>query len=152
MGPVMASTIPDLWPDDITVDVVPPLAILRSQAGLLGVKTKGILRAEVTTTTGDTGYVQHHLDIVVPALQNYRARLLNATHDRDRVYPVAVEAECFMPRDKDWRPSWMKADETAHGGFYRDASGRAVAAEGRPRQEQSMADIYPEDWRPKAST
>ena len=37
----------DLWPDQISVDVVSPLALLRIQATALKRKTKGILDARV---------------------------------------------------------------------------------------------------------
>jgi hypothetical protein len=91
------ATIPDLWSDDIKVDVVTPLAILRAQVGSIQRKTKGLLQAEVTTTTSDAGWVRHHLDLIAPVLDGYRHRLLAATHEKDLVYPVKVEAECFRP-------------------------------------------------------
>ncbi|HEX8203776.1 MAG TPA: hypothetical protein VF590_25085 [Isosphaeraceae bacterium] len=112
----MAATIPDLWSDDITVKVLTPLAILRSQAGLLSQKTKGRLKAEVTTATSDKA-VQHQGDLIAPALR-YRHRALAAKHGRDPVYPAIAETEClkpmstsemiaeltqFVPRE-DWRP------------------------------------------------
>jgi len=91
------ATIPDLWSDDIKVDVVTPLAILRAQVGSIQRKTKGLLQAEVTTTTSDAGWVRHQLDLIAPVLDGYRHRLFAATHEKDLVYPVKIEAECFRP-------------------------------------------------------
>src|SRR5690348_9267162 len=93
----MASTIPILWSDDIKVDIVTPVAILRAQTGPIGQMTKGLLTAEVTTTTSEAGRTRHHLDLIAPVLNGYRHRLLAATHEKDLVYPVTVEAECFQP-------------------------------------------------------
>lgn len=93
----MNTAIPDLWSDDIKVDVLPPLAILKAQEGLLARKTQGMLEAKLTTTeAGDL--VQHQLDLIAPSLNFYRERLLTATHDRLRPYPVTVAAECFAPK------------------------------------------------------
>ena len=86
----MAISIPDLWPGDLTVDVLSPLAILRAQASLLEQKTKGLLRAEVTTNVVEKKDVQHQFDIVAPALNKYRYRVLVASHKPDLVYPVVI--------------------------------------------------------------
>jgi hypothetical protein len=117
---IMTIAIPDLWSDDIKVDVVTPLAILRAQTGPISRKTKGILEAEVTTISSEAGRVRHQLDLIASVLDGYRHRLLAATHERDLVYPVTVEAECFKPAptsgdigealesvtvpEPDWRP------------------------------------------------
>src|SRR5439155_23788332 len=92
----MPDTIPDLWSDDITVNVVTPLVILRKQAQLLTQKTKGVLEAHVHTIGGDAGLTRHEFDIYAPAL-GYRERLFTATH-WEQVYPVVLEAECFRPK------------------------------------------------------
>ena len=93
----MPATIPVLWSDDISVDVLSPIAILRAQAVPLMQKTKGLLQAEVETITSESGRVQHQFDLVAPALNHFRRRILVATHQIDLVYPVVVEAECFEP-------------------------------------------------------
>ena len=86
--------IPNLWPtDEIVVDVLPPLVILRAQASNLRLMTKGILEAEINTLRGSGGRLQHQLEILVPALEHYRRRLLTATHDENMVYPVYVDDE-----------------------------------------------------------
>jgi len=92
----MATAIPDLWADDIKVNVATPLMILRTQEGLLAQKTKGILRGQVATTTTDK-WIQHQLDLIAPALQNYRITLLRASHHKDAVYPVYVETFRVSP-------------------------------------------------------
>lgn len=93
----MNTAIPDLWADDIKVDVLPPLAILKAQEGLLARKTQGMLEAKLTTTES-ANLVQHQLDLIAPSLNFYRERLLTATHDRLKLYPVTVASECFAPK------------------------------------------------------
>jgi hypothetical protein len=95
----MPDTIPNLWPTDIVLNVVSPLAILRTQAGLLAEMTKGLLIAQVSTIKTEHGLVRHLLDLIAPALNGYRHRLLTATHHRDMIYPVTVTAECFPPKN-----------------------------------------------------
>ncbi len=95
----MATTIPDLWSDDIKVNVLPPIAILRAQEGRLSQKTQGMLQAKLTTTETDQ-LVQHQLDLIAPGLNFYRERLLSATHAIDRLYPVTVTALAFAPKPR----------------------------------------------------
>ncbi len=95
----MSATIPDLWSDDIRVDVLPPLVILRSQADLLASKTKGILESRVLTASEGT-QDQHQLDLIAPALHHYRVTLLTARHAKDMVYPVKVRSQAFLPEHK----------------------------------------------------
>ena len=90
--------------------------------------TKGLLDAEVSTVTSDTGAVQHQLDLIAPALR-YRHRVLTVKHNRDLVYPVTVEAECFQPKPKVQTIGEMLAISDP---FSRPAK--------------------PEDWRPQANT
>jgi hypothetical protein len=111
----MPDTIPNLWASDISVDVVPPVAILQMQAGILKRMTKGLLEGEVSTTYGNNDRVQHQLDVIAPALGYYRHRLLSATHDRELVYPVTVEAECFLPAGIDAVLPALKANDLLQG-------------------------------------
>ena len=103
----MAETIPNLWSDDISNDVLPPLAILHAQAELLAQITKGLVEAEVITeyesTVEDSSIqsVQHHMELTAPALNPSRYRILTVYHKRELVYPASVEAECFEPSDYD---------------------------------------------------
>lgn len=107
----MTTTIPDLWSDDIKVDILTPLAILRTQVTFLERKTQGVLRADVFTTEADD-WVQHQLDLIAPALHQYRTTLLTARHHRDRVYPVTIQAECFFPKREFTTVSVRTATET----------------------------------------
>jgi hypothetical protein len=91
----MSTAIPDLWPEDIRVDVRPPLAVLRMQEGLLAKKTQGILQAKLLSSATETR-VQHSLYLIAPALNFYRVELLSATHDSEMVYPVTVAARCWF--------------------------------------------------------
>jgi hypothetical protein len=93
----MTPTIPDLWPEDIKVNVLPPIAVLKAQESLLSRRTQGMLQAKLTTTETDK-LVQHQLDLIAPGLNFYRERLLTATHDREMLYPVTVTAEAFAPK------------------------------------------------------
>lgn len=71
--------------------VVTPVSVLRTQAKLLGERTRGLLEGEVKTFT-QGGYVYHDLNVVVPALDNYRYRLLRVHHPMS-LYPVFVDEE-----------------------------------------------------------
>lgn len=95
----MSATIPSLWPDDIRVDILPPLVLLKVQAAKIGELTRGVLDAEVTTVTGQSDFVVHRLDLIAPELDDSRYRILSATH-RSEFYPVVIEAEVFRPRPK----------------------------------------------------
>jgi len=95
----MTATIPNLWPEGIKVDVLPPVTILKYQATKIREMTKGILECEVTTVTGPEDFVSHRLDLIAPVLDGRRQRVLTATHRAD-LYPVVVEADCFRPKPK----------------------------------------------------
>ena len=95
----MSATIPDLWPDDIRVDLLTPLMILRTQAGLLSSKTQGLIIAEVRTTTTEK-WVQHQLDLIAFPLDHYRMTLLTARHGIDAAYPVKVTCQGFVPKQR----------------------------------------------------
>ena len=94
----MTATTMSLWPDDIKVDVLPPLIILKSQAAKLRELTAGILTGEVVTSTGHDDFVVHRLEIVAPQLGGRRYGVLTVTH-RASFYPVVLEADCFRPRE-----------------------------------------------------
>jgi hypothetical protein len=94
----MANVIPDLWPDEIgNLDVATPLAILRVQAGQLKQKTRGHVEAAVDTETSADGKVEHYyFDLIAPALNRYRVRLLDAWHRPKQVYPIYVDSEAMQ--------------------------------------------------------
>jgi hypothetical protein len=109
----MPVEIPDLWSDDIKVDVLMPLVILRAQDAALGRKTQGALRTEIRSTRLD-GYnsedgtpveeLEHTLVLKAPALQ-YTEDVLSVQH-RDRLgYPATIT----MPEPIQWRPSTAAA-------------------------------------------
>lgn len=85
----MPATIPNLWPqNEVNVETLTPLAILRAQVPPLTQMTKGLLEADVYTQAGDKGEVNHIFDVVAPVLNNYRHRILVCGHKVDMVYPV----------------------------------------------------------------
>ena len=85
----MAQPIPDLWPEIEQSQVVPPVAILREQAALLGKKTNHLLEGRVDTTTSPDGRFVHSFYIVAPALDDYTYKLFEIGHGADP-YPVLV--------------------------------------------------------------
>jgi hypothetical protein len=93
----MSPPIPgSLWPPDIKADVQSPRTILDLQAKALSRQTNEVLLGEVQTSYDkEKGTVFVSLDIVVPALNGLRRRLLTASHRTDMIYPVKVEAACF---------------------------------------------------------
>jgi hypothetical protein len=104
----------DLWPDDIRLDPLSPLKILRHQAERLSERTRGLLTAEVLTTTEptDSEYLApsgketvHRFEITVPKLKGYRYQMFECRHDSEQIYPVYIEADDNHEIDTD--------DETA---------------------------------------
>jgi hypothetical protein len=87
----------DLWPELNLAATVTPLSILREQAGLLGKKTKGVLRGEVETW-GDGDRISHSFNIAVPSLGDYKYTLFSV-HYLPTGYPVHVDmtAKPFFP-------------------------------------------------------
>lgn len=84
-------TTRNLWGDLPTgSDVVPPSTILREQAAILSDQTNNILAGEVRVVRDDD-VIRHALEIVAPALDNYRYTVLVAQHRVD-LYPVSVLA------------------------------------------------------------
>ena len=88
------------WPDEIIVDVISPLAYLRTQAGLLGSKTKGLLQGDVTTAV-EKGVAFHRLELVGAGLKNARKIILTLSHSETEPYPVDIEADCIQRGNPD---------------------------------------------------
>ncbi len=66
----------DMWPSDIThSELLPPVAMMREQASLLGKKTRNLVTAEVSSRkefeSGKGEVLIHRFDLVAPALDNY---------------------------------------------------------------------------------
>jgi hypothetical protein len=101
----MPTEIPDLWGDDIKVDVLPPSVILRAQATLIGRKTQGILSADVVSSTSDEDgerWEEHTLQVFATSA-GYRESILTVYHSANRVYPVTIQ----LPEDIDWGGSMI---------------------------------------------
>jgi hypothetical protein len=86
----MRESIPDLWPEIEQTELLPPVAILREQAALLGKKTNHLLEGQVVTKT-DVGRFFHSFYIVAPALSSYTYRLFGINHD-ENLYPVQADS------------------------------------------------------------
>lgn len=85
----MAQPIPDLWPEIEQSREVPPVAILREQAALLGKKTNHLLEGRVGTAVTPEGRFVHSFYIVAPALDDYTYKLFEIEHGAN---PYPVEA------------------------------------------------------------
>lgn len=97
----------DLWPDEIRVEPLTPLRILRIQAERLRDKTQGRLVAEIVTTQKGSPVRTpeewgpeevHRFEIVAKALNDYRHQLAVCVHQSDFAYPVLVVADT-LPDD-----------------------------------------------------
>ena len=109
----MSRTIRSLWPAQIRPNVQSPNSILATQARALTDQTGGVLQGELKTTENTPpGKTSTSLDIVVPALQGYRQRILTITHATNYLYPASVDAEIFRIR----RKSLVDAIIVAQGG------------------------------------
>lgn len=87
----------NLWPEDIAVTgAVAPVAILKEQASLLGERTKNLVEGRVSAGVGTDidKFLQntftYDFDLVAPALNSYRYRLLSMTHDAEAFYPLTI--------------------------------------------------------------
>lgn len=99
----MSNHIIDLWPSDLgETDIVPPVAILREQAALLGNKTKNLVEARVSTSKATSpheiftrfdglrpGDFIHQFILVAPALGNYMFDLFTIYHGI-KMYPLTI--------------------------------------------------------------
>jgi hypothetical protein len=94
----MSAVLIPQWPDEIRVDVLSPLAILRQVEPTLKERTKGILTTEITTTSAKD-VVEHHLDLIAPLIE-YRITILAARHHSVMVYPVTVKSRAFAPAER----------------------------------------------------
>src|SRR5207244_13081321 len=81
------------WPPVLKPNILTPAAILQQQAQALGEQTKGVLvGAVVKGSSPDTSKVLLHLDIIAPALDNYRRRILSAHHEANAAHPVFLDS------------------------------------------------------------
>lgn len=120
----MADVIRDLWPEGIVQEIPrTPGGILRSQAALLGKKTKNLVQGYVESMNLANGRFVHELQLTVPVLSGYRYRLLTVEHDIS-LYPARVAAfgEAMECPDED---SFLEALEHA---FAMHNTRRVIAA------------------------
>ena len=92
----MSSSRRNLWPQDIAVtDLVPPVAILKEQASLLGKQTQNLVEAHVVLGgSRNPGMYPFHyyFQVIAPALDGYRYNLFSISHGV-QFYPVRIEFE-----------------------------------------------------------
>lgn len=135
------TTLPqNLWPEDIRADLASPAAILRAQVSHLSRLTNDILAAAHATSRSesvneDEIVVTHEFDLLAPALDGYRHRILTARHALIFVYPVRIlsfarPTDGRLDVDKDgWRLASTELEFVA-----------AVRAILRSREVQSVVD------------
>ncbi len=91
----MPTEIPDLWGDDIRVDIVPPLVVLKTQAEAISRRTKGMLTADVSSSrdVDDDGAVEcrHKLLLQARSIGYHGEELLQIQHYENRYYPLTIE-------------------------------------------------------------
>ena len=102
----------DLWGDIIQAEVRTPVAILREQASLLGIKTKNLIEASVKTSVKG-GEFRHSFRLVVPALDGYTYELFEIFHGVS-IYPITVpnrvgnlEAPGLRLKDEEAFLNWL---------------------------------------------
>lgn len=107
----MPGPMQSLWPTDISVDILTPVALMRAQAAPLEKMTQGLIRLEVSTISPKGEDVVHEMSLIAPPLKNLRQEILNATHTKRRVDPARLEAECWHPEEYELESfSWPRAD------------------------------------------
>jgi hypothetical protein len=97
----------NLWPEDIAVtDAVAPVSLLREQASLLGERTKNLVEGSVVTPGTVRGVdrfskdqFSYGLDLVAPALNNYRYRLFSISHGVE-FYPLTISGSEALNSDE----------------------------------------------------
>lgn len=94
----MPDTITNLWSPQLKSKVLSPFAILRIQASQVSPMTQGILRAEVAPISSEK-QMTINLEIVAPALNNYRYLLLSVKHDINIYYPSIVSSKGLTIRE-----------------------------------------------------
>ena len=68
--------VESFWAIPDVTDIRTPLSILREQASALTEQTKGVLVGDVKTQSVNNGALEIDLELFVPALNNYRYRIL----------------------------------------------------------------------------
>ena len=84
--------MPDLWPNDFgTLQMTPPIVILREQAEIISTKTGGKIVGQVQTRKHGEGFA-HVFNLVAPLLDDYTYRLVVVTHTV-HLYPAEVHVD-----------------------------------------------------------
>lgn len=93
--------IPDLWPKEIEQVMLTPMAIMRAQATILRERTKNLLEAEIVSRDVPTNRLKHTFVLIAPALERYSYSLFTVEHEKNLVYPAAVESPALDTRFPD---------------------------------------------------
>ena len=107
----MSQNIHSLWSPDIKATVLSPLTILKGQAEALALQTGGVLLAEIMEDR-EGEEVLLSFDLVAPALEGSRHRILKVTHTEGLPYPVKVEAEVFNYNIPPWKRAFTDHEFT----------------------------------------
>lgn len=117
----------DFWPDLSTDAITTPVSILKQHAASLSSKAKYLITGEVETWTANS-MIYHRLNVVVPALDNYKYSLLRIHHS-PTLYPVHIDED---PLDEHFFGEF--ADEESFRQYLR----RAFSSEATKRILQSL--------------
>lgn len=100
----MNNEIPNLWAtDNINLNIISPLAIMRTQAGNLETMTRGLLKAVILPSVAEkSGNIFYAFDIIAPALNNYQHRLFSVRHASELVYPVTFYGSSELQTEQEW--------------------------------------------------
>jgi hypothetical protein len=117
----MSQTIESLWPHQIRERVLSPIAILRAQGEALARQTGGILLGEIKKEVADEAVVSLAFNIVVPALDNYRHRVVDVLYANDSPYPAIVDAEVTRPDSSTLIRGLTESGRVSLSSFYDNA-------------------------------
>lgn len=97
----MTASTQSLWSEQIVAQTQTPTMILHGQAEALTKQTQSVLVGEIVMRRQqqdtETSFRILALDIRVPALNDYRHRLLMLVHEEDMPYPVALRLSGHLP-------------------------------------------------------
>ena len=97
----------DLWGDLEVESLRTPVAIMKEQASLLGIKTNNVLEGKITTQVQGSDF-HHSFNVGVPTLDDYTYELFTVYHPVS-LYPVRVPYKGISLKTEDEFTTWLKA-------------------------------------------
>ena len=100
------ATQPDFWGDLQVAEIRTPVAVLKEQAALLGIKTNNVLEGKITTQI-QHGEFYHSFNVVVPTLDDYTYELFTVNHPVN-MYPLNVTYTGTMLKTEVEFTAWLR--------------------------------------------